>query len=128
MGGLCKGLDRGVARIEGEHTALQRHDGMALGAEGLHEGVHSVFGIDGVAAGKDINGCISIFGPGVDAEMGLSDGDDARHALGTELMEGVSDDRCPNTFRRVQQRLPYRGQVVQNLRVTLPKLQKNMCP
>ena len=54
-----------------------------------------------------------MLGPGVDAEVGLGDGDNAGHALGVELVEGLTEDSGAHLLGGGQEGFSDEVQVVQ---------------
>jgi hypothetical protein len=61
------------------------------GPEFLNQYLGCLLRLNGSAAGKDVDGGITVFRPGMNGEMRLSDDDHTTHPLGTEMVEGVAE-------------------------------------
>ena len=81
-------------------------------------------GVEGLAAGEDVDGGVAVLGPGVDAEVGLGDGDDAGHALGVELVEGLTEDSGAHKLGGGEEGVSNKVQVVQQDAVTVLQFQQ----
>ena len=87
---LGRDLAAGNRLVENATPNLAR--GHVGGTKLLHEIATRDPGVDGITAGKDIDGCIAVLGPGVDGEVTLGDHDNAANPVGTELVEKLPDN------------------------------------
>lgn len=91
-------------RRNGQLATDDLGDLRVLRLKGSHDEVGRFSRIECRTAREDIHGRIPEFGPGVDTQVGFSDGDHSSHALGRELMKDLADDRRPGFNRSVHHR------------------------
>src|SRR5438093_301547 len=116
---------QGPARLE-KHPALHLDHRGALGGELLDEVVGGDLGLQHLAAGEDVDGCVAVLGPRVDGEMGLRDDDDAADAERIELVEDDVDDGRLSQPRGLHQGALHSFQVVDGIWSAIKQLEKQM--
>src|SRR5207249_978779 len=109
-----------------EHPTLHLDDRRALGRELLDQIAGRDLRLEGVPAREDVDGCISVLGPGVDGEMGLGDDDDAADAEGVELVEDDVDDGGLGSLRRLDQGFLHRLEAVDHVGVAIEQLDQQV--
>ena len=75
-------------------TASKRSGGNAARRQGTPKRSSDCGVVEFWAAGKDIDGRVGMFGPGVDRDVGFFDDHHAAHAEWAEIMKERFDDRA----------------------------------
>jgi len=57
-----------------------------------------ILGIAVGSAGKSIDGCVTMFGPGVDGDVALGEESNSCHALGLKLVGGDTEECGARSF------------------------------
>jgi hypothetical protein len=99
---------------------------MVLGTQPFDENIGGFLRVDGGAAGKDVNGGVPVFRPGMDGKVRFGDDDNAANSLGTETMERIPQDDRPAFDGGGQHGVPEKVQVVQYFPVTIVQLNQKM--
>ena len=116
------------ARRNSELPALEENDGAITGFKGIGDALRGLFKAAGIAAGKDIDCRVAVFGPCVNTDMRFGDYDNAGHALGAELMKRAAYDRRADAFGCVDERRFNRSQIIQDIGIALTKFHQHMRP
>jgi hypothetical protein len=85
---------------------------MALSAKLSYQFLRCLFWSDRVSAGKDIDGSITAFWPGVNKQVGFSQNYRPAYPVGIELMKGFPQDSSPGFAGRRWQHSFEKAQVI----------------
>src|SRR3972149_932407 len=85
----------------------------------LRQPFRCLVGPNGIATGEDIDSGISMFRPGVDKQVGLSDYDHTADPMRIELVERLFDYRSSSPVSCVNQQVFQPDRVIQQLPVAL---------
>jgi hypothetical protein len=91
----------GLGQIQ--DAALYLHDRGIGGSQVFLQIVECLAAVNIVTTGKDIQGALTVFRPGVHCEMGLGDYHYSGNAMGRELVEEWLDDGGTGNFHRCQE-------------------------
>jgi len=81
------------------------HGLVFLRLKGVVENLNRPLHVHGRSAEEEVHGGITVFGPGVDREVGLLDHDDPGDPVGLKLVKGRCDDFGPRLPGRPQKDL-----------------------
>src|SRR5438046_5447427 len=109
-----------------ERPALQLDDRVPFGHELLDQVAGGDLRLEDVSAGEDVDRRVSVFGPGVDGEMGFGDDDDSADAEGVELMEDDVDDGSLGPLPRLGQASLHGLEVVDHVVSAIERLHETM--
>jgi hypothetical protein len=88
--------------------------------------IKGLFALDPVAAGENVQGRISVFGPGVDGEMRFGHDYDPADSVGWEKMKKRPDNGGPGKSDRFDQVFFHGLQIGYNPAVTIKQLDYQM--
>src|SRR5216110_450407 len=109
-----------------ERPALHLDDRVPFGHELLDQVAGGDLRLEDVSAGEDVDRRVSVFGPGVDGEMGFGDDDDSADAEGVELMEDDVDDGRLGPLRRLDQGSLHGLEVVDHVGIAIEQLDEKV--
>src|SRR5438046_6834423 len=109
-----------------ERPALHLDDRVPFGQERLGQVAGGDRRLEDVSAGEDVDRRVSVFGPGVDGEMGFGDDDDSADAEGVELMEDDVDDGRLGPLRRLDQGSLHGLEVVDHVGIAIEQLDEKV--